>query len=85
MNAVLKTVPRKRREYVTVHIDEEVSVPIDTVLEECTDEQLREELDRRSAGQPPRSLLAVYEEFARRGDAPQVLKDFIYDTLGRVL
>jgi len=30
-------------------------------------------------------LLLVFEEFQRRGDAPQCLRDYIYENIGRVL
>jgi hypothetical protein len=30
-------------------------------------------------------LMAIYEEFRKRDDAPQCLRDFIYEQIGRIL
>lgn len=68
---------------VSVFVDE------DEVLHEMPTERLLEELAGRKSNltKTDRDLKAelVYEEFARRGDAPKVLKDYIYETIGRIL
>lgn len=69
--------------YVTVHVDE------DDVLSEVPVERLQEELASRKSTLTltDRDLCVqlIYEEFARRGDAPKILKDYIYETIGRIL
>lgn len=59
------------------------------VLSELSTKDLSDELERRQKVQPVEraviSLTRVYEEFARRGDAPQCLKDYIYQEIGRIL
>lgn len=67
-----------------------VDVDVDDVLRALDEDDLQAALQRRNvtlsqAKQPVTKLTLIYEEFARRGDAPQVLKDFIYDTIGRIL
>jgi hypothetical protein len=92
--AVTKTKPpapppgRVRRGFIYVHVDEDVRVDLDGVLEEIPDEQLYAEVERRRGcvtRNGPSLLLSVFEEFQRRGDAPQCLKDLCYEQLGRVL
>lgn len=69
-----------------MRITREVEIDVDDVLEEIDDDDLIEELQRRKKDPGSRvSLLTIFEEFQRRGDAPQCLKDFIYDAIGRVL
>ena len=50
---------------------------------------LSDELERLQKVQPVEraiiSLTLIYEEFSRRGDAPQCLKDYIYHEIGRIL
>ncbi len=59
------------------------------VLSELSTKDLSDELERRQKVQPVEraviSLTRVYEEFVRRGDAPQCLKDYIYQEIGRIL
>jgi len=67
----------------------EADVDGDEVLESMSIEAIAEHLEGRRKGgdmEAPHLLLRrVYEEFARRGDAPQVLRDYIYQVLGRIL
>lgn len=70
--------------YVRVDVD----VDPEEVLRELSNEELAEIVAKRTkdASVTPRVLLArVYEEFRTRGDAPQCLRDYIYDVLGRIL
>lgn len=67
-----------------------VDVDVDEVLRELDEDDLQAALQRRNVtlsqvNRPVTKLTLIYEEFARRGDAPQVLKDFIYETIGRIL
>lgn len=68
---------------VTVHIDPAA------VMHEMSDEDLLQELRRRKSpltkDDRDLRLTLVYEEFVRRGDAPPVLKEYIYDFIGRIL
>jgi hypothetical protein len=67
----------------------EADVDGDEVLEHMSIEDIAEHLEaRRKDGDteaPHLMLRRVYEEFARRGDAPQVLREYIYQVLGRIL
>lgn len=67
----------------------EADVDGDEVLENMSIENIAQHLeDRRKGGdaESPHILLRrVYEEFARRGDAPEVLREYIYQVLGRIL
>jgi hypothetical protein len=69
--------------YVSVHVDEE------DVLSEIDTERLVEELQGRKStltlAERDLKLRHVYEEFVRRGDAPKVLRDYIYEAIGRIL
>lgn len=67
-------------------IDVDVTIDVEDVIEEIADEDLIAELQRRnnSPGSGV-SLLTIFEEFQRRGDAPQCLKDYLYAVIGRVL
>lgn len=71
--------------YITVN----VQVDADEVLEEMSDETLNQEFHRRQSGSSgPGGALAlqlIYEEFRRRGDAPKLLRDYIYENIGRIL
>lgn len=74
----------------TIYREVEVSIDINEILEECSEEQLRKELQSRSkcdpgTGDKRNMLQEIYEEFRRRGDAPQCLRDYIYETIGRIL
>ena len=75
---------RRRSGYIDVEVERTVSV---NIIDEMTDEQFDEIVERRatSGATPKASLLSVYEEFVRRGDAPQCLREYIYEHLGRVL
>lgn len=73
---------RRRNYRSTVNVS--VDIDIDEVLSEVPVEQLEAELHQRGVVNGA-SLLAVFEEFQRRGDAPQCLRDYIYEHLGRVL
>jgi hypothetical protein len=72
-----------------VRITTEVEVDVDPeeLLEEIDDKTLLDELERRKHAPIDCgvSLLTIFEEFQRRGDAPQCLKDYLYAHLGRVL
>jgi hypothetical protein len=41
--------------------------------------------DDESMPYDTRKLEAIYEEFRKRGDAPECLREFLYETIGRVL
>lgn len=62
-------------------------VDVDEVLNALSDEDLAAALERRDRrkGNNVTRLTLIYEEFVRRGDAPRILKDFLYDTIGRIL
>lgn len=79
------------RTSVRIAIDvplQNVDADVDEVLGYLDDDDIVAALERRSkrngnAGMTKMQL--IYEEFRRRGDAPQVLKDFVYEILGRIL
>lgn len=65
-----------------------VDVDEDDVLREFEDDALTGEMDRRKLKgyqSPAKALELIYEEFRRRGDAPEILREYIYDNLGRIL
>lgn len=67
-------------------IDVDVTIDVDDIIEEIETDDLIAELQRRNRDPSSRvNLLTIFEEFQRRGDAPQCLKDFLYDALGRIL
>jgi hypothetical protein len=66
----------------TVSVSTEVEVEVD--INEFDDEVIRAEFEDRFGEQSP-NLMQIYEEFARRGDAPQVLRDYLYEKIGRIL
>lgn len=72
---------------IEVTVDGEVDVDVDEVLGELSDDDLAAAIARRGSNcrLSGGKLTLIYEEFARRGDAPQVLKDFIYEAIGRIL
>jgi hypothetical protein len=69
----------------------EVEIDVDELLEDIDSDVLIAELTRRhKEAQIPGvtssvTLQTIFEEFQRRGDAPKCLRDYLYDTLGRVL
>lgn len=69
--------------YVEVHVDAK------DVLAELDEQDIEAELRRRDSQRVDlgdnRLLGLVYEEFRRRGDAPDCLREYIYRRLGRVL
>lgn len=70
--------------YVSVNVD----VDAYEVLSELSEKQLQEELASRTKSQdclPSVMLHKIYEEFRTRGDAPQILKDYLWDMIGRAL
>jgi hypothetical protein len=76
----------RRTGRISVEVETSATISIDDVLDQMTDEQLDDLMERRAQkGQGGTGLEEVYEEFRRRGDAPQVLKDYIYEHLGRIL
>lgn len=84
MNAVMK--PRRRTIRACAQVDTEVDVEIsiDDLVEQLDERDIHDLL--AAVGRPGSSSLnLVYEHFALHGGAPQVLKDYIYDTLGRIL
>lgn len=62
-----------------------VSIDVDVDVSEVLDELSVDDLSRALEAKSDFTMLAVFEEFQRRGDAPQCLKDYIYEHLGRVL
>lgn len=71
-------------------VDANIDVDVDEVLRALDDDDLAAALERRAKqvefGRRSLSRLTlIYEEFARRGDAPKVLKDYLYDMIGRIL
>lgn len=76
----------RRRRYTHKTVTVDVDINVDEVLESCTDEQLVEELEsRRGAAGAPHGLLKIFEHFQRCGGAPDCLRDYFYEHLGRVL
>lgn len=70
----------------TFYREVEVSVDLSEVLSEATVEELQQELkDRDKQAVAPVDLLTIYEEFYRRGDAPQCLREYLYEKIGRIL
>lgn len=72
---------------VVRYADIDVDIELDDFVRQLSEEEraeLREQLAGKSAGASP-SLELIYEEFARRGDAPKVLRDYLYETIGRIL
>lgn len=70
--------------YVNVSVD----VNPEDVLEELSNEELAHIVAKRTKTEtenPSVLLERVYQEFRTRGDAPQCLRDYIYDVLGRIL
>ena len=75
--------------YVTVEVDSS------DVLDKCDDDDLLAEVKSRRLQWTPdikkadskenKALELIYEEFRKRGDAPEVLREFLYDHLGRIL
>lgn len=67
----------------------EADVDGDEVLDNMSVEDIAQHLEARRKGGdtevPHIMLRRVYEEFARRGDAPDVLREYIYQVLGRIL
>ena len=76
---------------VTVTTSVDVDVDVDEVLSEMDDDEIAAALRRRRYSpsgtiSPDAKLTLIYEEFRRRNlEAPQVLKDYIYDVIGRIL
>lgn len=77
---------------VRVHIGagKEYDVSVDEVLGYLDDDEIVAALERRSRRRhgvgAVTKVQLIYEEFHRRNlDAPKVLKDFIYEMLGKVL
>lgn len=95
MNADEKKEPKRSVRIATeVYIHDtcfvNVDVDVDEVFRGLNEDDLQAALQRRQvtisqARRPVTKITLIYEEFARRGDAPQVLKDFIYETIGRIL
>jgi hypothetical protein len=71
-----------------VHVTVGVDVDPEDVLRELTNEELANIVAKRTKTEtenPTVLLERVYHEFRRRGDAPECLRDYIYDVLGRIL
>lgn len=66
----------------TKTVTADVDVEID--MDDFTNDEVREEYLGRF-GVSTVSLEQIYEEFSRRGDAPKVLRDYLYETIGRIL
>jgi hypothetical protein len=74
--------------HINDHCSVNIDVSVDEVLRELDDDDLAAALERRAKKGEHKhvsKLTLVYEEFARRGDAPPVLKDYIYEMIGRIL
>jgi hypothetical protein len=64
----------------------EVEVDIDEIIDEMDEEQLVNALAQKRMGWTAHKQLEnVYYEFARRGDAPKCLRDYLYEMTGRTL
>lgn len=66
----------------------EADIDADEVLEEISIERLADHLESRRKGSsetPHLLLMRLYEEYQRRGDAPQMLKEYFWIMLGRYL
>lgn len=50
-----------------------------------SDEEIQYEYSHRFGKFPEEDLSAIYEEFRKRGDAPECLRAFLYQNLGRIL
>jgi hypothetical protein len=69
-----------------VSVEVDVEVNISEIIEEMNEDQLRNALGFKEGTGDQRSRLErIYEEFRRRGDAPSVLRDYLYDFLGQTL
>jgi hypothetical protein len=64
----------------TVSADVDVEIEMD----DFTNDEVREEYLNRF-GISTVTLEQIYEEFARRGDAPPVQRNYLYETIGRIL
>jgi hypothetical protein len=74
--------------HINDHCFISIDVNIDEVFRELDDDDLAAAFERRAKkGEHKRvsKLTLIYEEFARRGDAPQILKDYVYEMIGRIL
>lgn len=85
MSAVARTRSVSKR--ISRCVDVEIELDIGELLAEIDDQTLLDELTSRkkNPGISNVSIETIYEEFRRRGDAPQCLRDFIYDAIGKVL
>jgi hypothetical protein len=86
MSATAKVVAQTTKT-IRRYVDVEVEIDIAEVLEQADDQLIIDELNRRAKnpGVSNVPIETIYEEFRRRGDAPQCLRDFIYDTIGKIL
>jgi hypothetical protein len=64
----------------------EMWMETDDVMESFSNEEIIAEYERRFKTLPLRHLLEdIYEEFRDRQDAPPALREYIWQTIGRVL
>lgn len=67
----------------------QVDVDIEDVMQEIGDDVLVSEVENRDltflCEGDRTKLTSIYEEFRKRGDAPEVLRDYLYKKLGRTL
>ncbi len=56
-------------------------------LEKATDQELLDEVNERELndGADRKKLIRIWEEFRRRGDAPECLREYLYEMTGRAL
>jgi len=66
------------------HITTEIDVDVEVDMEDFDDDDVKAEYEKRF-GVSTVTLEQIYEAFVRRGDAPTVLRDFLYERLWRIL
>lgn len=88
MSAVLKSVPKRDRRYVSVSHSTYIDVDVDVPMEEISTEDLLDELAERDTKQAaPHGLTGIYELMAlgKREEAYEAMRIYIMDATGRIL
>lgn len=60
-----------------------LEVDVEQDISEFSDDDIRREY--RDRFPQVTSVEQIYEEFRNRGDAPRVLREFVYEQIGRIL